>query len=280
MKIKIVVTIALFIILCSACVNKTEKITSVTKPVLSLEDKVPIISPPAELGLDSFYKKYVNANGIHIISSHKVPDEALWTARKIIIFLIDQLPDEIRDQLISVNTRVGIMARYEGTTDIPEHAHLVNDTSLNWDVRARGLGGSLRTPLTTCAEENLLCYQIDKYHAEDILIHEFAHTIHGVGIAPLDSTFNPRLQESLDKALAEGKWKNTYTATNIWEYWAEGVQNWFNVNAEVPEPDGKHNFVNSRSELKEYDTGLYAILADYFPETIETVSCHCQPSIY
>jgi len=83
-----------------------------------------------------------------------------------------------------------------------------------------------------------------------------------------------------DKALAEGKWKNTYTATNIWEYWAEGVQNWFNVNAEVPEPDGKHNFVNSRSELKEYDTGLYAILADYFPETIETVSCHCQPSIY
>ena len=66
------------------------------------------------------------------------------------------------------------MARYEGTTDVPEHAHLAKDTTLNWDLRARGLGGDLELPLTSCAEENLLCYQIDKYHAEDILIHEFA----------------------------------------------------------------------------------------------------------
>lgn len=235
-----------------------------------------ISTPPLELGLDPFYKKYAEVNGIHIISSHRVPDSAIYAACRTIEFMTSALPEAILDQMIKENTRVGIMARYEGTTDIPEHAHLANDTSLNWDLRARGLGGTLRLPLTTCAEENLLCYQIDKYHAEDILIHEFAHTIHGVGIAPLYPEFNDRLQQKLDKAISEGKYENTYAATDIWEYWAEGVQNWFNVNASVTIPDGKHNFMNTRGELKVYDPDLYQILSEFFPETSvdECPSCH------
>lgn len=240
--------------------------------------KYSIVSPPRELGLDSFYKKYTNVNGIHIISSHRVPDSAIYAACRTIEFITSALPEAVHEQMVSKNTRVGIMARYEGTTDIPEHAHLANDTSLNWDLRARGLGGTLELPLTTCAEENLLCYQIDKYHAEDILIHEFAHSIHGIGILPLYPGFNARLQEKLDKAIAEGKYANTYAATNIWEYWAEGVQNWFDVNAEVPVADGKHNYVNTREELKVYDPELYAILSEFFPEgDIEVCpSCHAK----
>jgi alpha-glucosidase len=168
------------------------------------------------------------------------------------------------------------MARYEGTTDIPEHADLVNDTTLNWDVRARGLGGDMELPLTTCAEENLLCYQIDKYHAEDILIHEFAHAIHLIGIAPINSEFNDKLQKMLDNAIAKGKYKNTYAATNLYEYWAEGVQDWFNVNAEVPKSDGKHNFVNTRSDLEAYDPDLFNLLSNYFPDFDPDTcpSCH------
>ena len=55
--------------------------------------------------------------------------------------------------------------------------------------------------------------------------------------------------------------------------WAEGVQDWFNVNAEVPKPDGKHNQVNTRKELKAYDRGLYDILSEFFPATNEQISC-------
>ena len=174
------------------------------------------------------------------------------------------------------------MARYEGTTDIPEHAYLAKDTTLNWDVRARGLGGDAENPFSTCAEENILAYQIDKYHAEDILIHEFAHTIHGAGILPIRPQFNDELQASLDAALAKGRWKNVYAATDVWEYWAEGVQNWFNVNAEVntDDGDGKHNRINTREELKAYDPGLYAILANYFPEVNEQVSRHKKVDAY
>lgn len=244
------------------------------------KSNVSIISPPESLQLDPFYKKYVNANGIHIISSRKVPDEALYKAYEIILFMTNGLPKVVLDEMVKVDTRVAIMARYEGTTDIPEHAHLENDTSLNWDVRARGLGGTVELPLTSCAEENLLCYQIDKYHAEDILIHEFAHTIHAVGILPVREDFNAILQDLLDNAISEGKYNNTYAATNIWEYWAEGVQNWFDVNAEVPAPDGKHNAVNTRKEMKEYDIDLYHLIGKYFPETETSPSCHAKENKY
>ena len=233
-----------------------------------------ITTPPAELNLHPFYKKYVNVNGIHLISSHRVPDSALVAACKTLDALTGFLPKEVLKAMTDLNTRVGVMARYEGTTDIPEHAFLVNDTTLNWDVRARGLGGDRELPMSTCAEENILAYQIDKYHAEDIMIHEFAHSIHLIALIYVYPDFNDRLQKSLDAAIKEGKWENTYAATNIAEYWAEGVQNWFNVNAEVPFPDGKHNQINTRKELRAYDKGLYDILSEFFPETEESISRH------
>lgn len=251
-------------------------------PLVQLVDTPDIMAPPAHLKLDPFYEKYMNVNGIHVISSWRVPDSCFHAAYITVKALTDMLPADVLESMTSRDTRIGIMARYEGTTDIPEHAYLVNDTSLNWDVRARGLGGTLKLPLTTCAEENILAYQIDKYHAEDILIHEFAHTIHDVGISPITPDFNDRLQQMLDIALENGRWVNTYASTNIWEYWAEGVQCWFNVNAEVntDEGDGKHNRINTREELKAYDPGLYEIISEYFPETDESISRHKPENLY
>lgn len=113
------------------------------------------------------------------------------------------LPKPVLDAMVKVKTRVTVMARYEGTTDVPEHAHLAADTTLNWDLRARGLGGDLEFPLTSCAEENLLAYQIDKYHAEDILIHEFAHSIHLIGIVQVDTAFNQKTGEIAESGCSQ-----------------------------------------------------------------------------
>ena len=276
----------LVLVVVSACNKPTAAMVEITDgeeaSVAVLVDTPQIAVPPAELKLDPFYKKYMNVNGIHVASSWRVPDSCFYAAYITIKAMTDALNNEVMDTLIAKNTRIGIMARYEGTTDIPEHAFLVNDTTLNWDVRARGLGGSRNNPFSTCAEENILAYQIDKYHAEDILIHEFAHTIHGAGILAVDPNFNNELQASLDAALAEGRWKNVYAATNVAEYWAEGVQNWFNVNAEVDydDGDGKHNKINTREEMKRYDPGLYAIIARFFPEVKEQVSRHKKINLY
>ena len=233
-----------------------------------------ITTPPDSLNLDPWYKKYVDVNGIPLCSSWRCPDSALVAGHNTLWAMTSMLSDDVMNALRKAGTRVTMMGRYEGTTDVPEHAYLAADTTLNWDLRARGLGGDLEFPLTSCAEENVLGYQIDKYHAEDILIHEFAHSVHLVGIVQVDPEINDRLQKLLDSAIEKDLWWNTYRTTDIAEYFAEGVQDWFNVNAEMDHPDGKHNYVNTRDELKERDPGLWQLLSEYFPATDQQISKH------
>ena len=233
-----------------------------------------VTSPPDSLHLDPFYTKYVDVNGLPLISSWRVPDSAFVAAHRTLYAMTCMLPEAVLDSMVSYGTRIAIMARYEGTTDIPEHHYLVNDTSLNWDLRARGLGGDLELPLTSCAEENVLAYQIDKYHAEDILVHEFAHSIHLIGFMLAVPDFDTRLKKCYENAKAQGILKGTYRETDKEEYFAEAIQDWFNVNAEMDHADGKHNWCNTREELEDFDKGLYDLIAEYFPKTSMQISKH------
>ena len=133
-----------------------------------------------------------------------------------------------------------------------------------WDARARGLGGSETDPVCSCAEENILAMPGDPYAAENIFIHEFAHNIHLRGLLKLDPTFDDRLKKTYSDALAKGLWKGKYAATNHHEYFAEGVQSWFNNNRVN---DHDHNHVHLRSQLIEYDPGLAAICREVFGTT-------------
>ena len=64
--------------------------------------------------------------------------------------------------------------------------------------------------------------------------------------------------------MKRGLWRNTYAATNYKEYWAEGVQSWFNVNKEVLRVDGIHNDINTRRELIKYDPELAKLISKWF----------------
>lgn len=239
-----------------------------------------IIAPPAELGLHEFYAKYLDVKGIHLISSEVCSDEAMYAAYKTLTAMTDLLPEAVVKSMADNGAKVVVMAKTEVTTDVPEHAFLKYDPETDWDKRARGLGGTLHAPTTSCAEENVLCLEGDRYWEEDILVHEFAHAIHGLGISPVYEDFNAELQAGLDAALAEGKWTNTYAGSNIHEYWAEGVQSWFNVNKERDPIDGVHNAVNTREELKAYDPVLYDIIARFFPPVEQSVSAHKKVNNY
>ena len=103
------------------------------------------------LGMDPFYQKYVDAGGIPVISSEKVLDPALLQAREIVEKMLVHRPD-IREVMVANGAYVGIMARTEVTTDIPEHRHLANDPNTDWNKRARGLGGAPNNPITTAGE--------------------------------------------------------------------------------------------------------------------------------
>ena len=266
-----ILLVSLLVLACGRIAPKNTEVDFVT--ALGIPECV-ITTPPESLHLDPWYKKYVDVNGIPLCSSWRCPDSALVAGHNTLWAMTSMLSPEIMDALRSRGTRVTMMGRYEGTTDVPEHRFLINDTTLNWNLRARGLGGDLELPLTSCAEENVLGYQIDKYHAEDILIHEFAHSIHLIGILQVEPDINDRLEALLQNAIDKDLWWNTYRTTDIAEYFAEGVQDWFNVNAEMDHPDGKHNYVNTRDELKERDPGLYELLSQYFPATDQQISKH------
>jgi hypothetical protein len=211
--------------------------------------------------LPAFYEKYVDAHGYPVVSSGQVNDYALKEAAYLVDLMLAKRPD-VRRAMVESGSRLIVIAHNEFTTDIPEYARLKPKDY--WDARARGLGGSRTDPVCSCAEENMLAYQGDPYHAENILIHEFAHNIHLRGMVRVDKTFDDRLKKAYQSAMANGLWAGVYASTNHHEYFAEGVQSWFNNNRP---PDHDHNHVDTRNELREYDPGLAALCEEVFGET-------------
>jgi cyclophilin family peptidyl-prolyl cis-trans isomerase len=209
------------------------------------------------LKLAPFYQKYLDADGLPVLGSTNVSDYAMLEARWILRHMLSHRP-EILQIMASNRARLVVMAHNEYTTDIPEQANQA--PKVFWDRRARGLGGRL----SSCAEENLLCFPGDPYSTENILIHEFGHAILNVGMRTIDPGFKDRVREAYRKATEAGLWKGTYAGTDVEEYWAEGVQDWFDNNREN---DAQHNSVNTRTELKEYDPALAALCAEVFGET-------------
>ncbi|MBC7817203.1 MAG: DPP IV N-terminal domain-containing protein, partial [Planctomycetaceae bacterium] len=224
-------------------------------------DDVRVTAPPAEFKVDPFHKKYVDAGGYPIVASDKVNDYALKEAAYLVNLMLAQRPD-VKAAMIKSGSRLCIIAHNEFTTDVPEFAWLKPKDY--WDARARGTGGSQTDPYCSCGEENLLAYPGDPYSTENILIHEFAHNIHLRGMVNVDPTFDRRLKETYDRAMTAELWKGKYAATNHHEYFAEGVQSWFDNNREN---DHDHNHVNTREELLEYDPGLAAMCREVFGDT-------------
>lgn len=239
--------------------------------------KVPVQAfrhdPNAKDGVPAFYTQVVHAQGYPICGSEKVSPYALKEAAYLADLMLAKRPD-VREAMIASGSRLCILAHDEFTTDQPEWAWLEKvpvpgfesiSTKDYRDARARGMGGSATDPFCSCAEENLLAYHGDPYSTECIFIHEFAHNIHLRGLANVDSTFDRRVKSAFDLAMKAGLWKGKYASVNHHEYFAEGVQNWFDNNREN---DHDHNHVNTRAELLAYDPGLAALCREVFGDTV------------
>lgn len=227
--------------------------------------------PQGKDGVPAFYTQLVRAGGYPIVASAKVNPYALKEAAYLVDLMLAKRPD-VREAMIRSGSRLCVLAHNEFTMDQPEFARLGPVRGYEaltakdyWDARARGLGGSETDPFCTCAEENLLAYEGDPYGAENILIHEFAHNIHLRGMVNVDPTFDARLKATYDRAMKAGLWKGTYASTNHHEYFAEGVQSWFDNNREN---DTEHNDISTRAKLIGYDAGLAAICREVFGDTV------------
>jgi hypothetical protein len=229
---------------------------------------------PVGLSLDPFYDQYCVAHGLAIVASDEVPAAALERSRSIVSDMLEHVPAAVVEALVQSKVRIGVIGADQVTTDLPEHADL-NEAfpTIDWDERTRGVAATPSRPLTSSAEENLLCDPSDPYAGESILVHEFAHTVHLQGVRSVDATFDARLVTAFEAAMAASLWHDTYAATNAEEYWAEGVQSYFDVNNESDPPDGVHNEVDTRAELAGYDPALHGLVEEVFGAAELTTAC-------
>ena len=208
---------------------------------------------PEGKNIPSFYQKYIETEGLYVTSSGKVSDEALLKACDIISLMLAKRPD-VKAHMVKKGCHVMIIGKDEETCDLPEFAHICNceDRIKYWNWRARGFGGAPEDEFSSsCGEENLLALPQDKYVGENILIHEFAHLIHTVGIVGVEPDFNERLEALRQNAIRKGLWEKTYAVSN---------------NRYAEPANGVHNWVNRRTKLKTYDPDMYRLLQEYFYE--------------
>ena len=219
---------------------------------------------PVGLDLDAFYTKYCVADGVAIVASDEVPDTALQRAQLLVAAMLAPVRADAVAAIHDARVRVGVIGVDQVTTDLPEHADLNEAFPLDegdWNTRTRGVAATLARPLTSAAEENLLCAPGDRYVGESILVHEFAHTVHEQGVAVVDASFDGRLDAAYDAAIASGTWGGTYAATNAIEYWAEGVQSYFEVNGVN---DASHGDIGTRALLQDRDPALFDLVDEVF----------------
>jgi hypothetical protein len=210
-----------------------------------------VTAPPAALELDPFYRKYVDAHGIPVVTSAKVPDAALLMARDIVQFMLSNRPD-LRRELIRKKWKLAIMAETEVTYDIPEHRKYrllpkIDDERLTaeqrarynepggvgtmtgeqyWNSRGRGFGGEPDGENTTsCAEENLLGYPGTRYFGQSICVHEFSHGIMRGAVYTVDPDYRKAVEDAYAAAKKQGlSSAQGYPGNNFNEYWATGIE--------------------------------------------------------
>jgi hypothetical protein len=222
---------------------------------------IPKVSAPPDAVIDKyrkddrdsarrFYGKYLDANGLSVLASGEVADEALVRTRDIVSHVLAGRPD-VLDAMTKAGTRLIIIGKDQVYTDMPEYRNSANPAYMN--ERVRGTGS---LAVTSFGEENLLNLAGDRYDDESIAVHEFLHTV-DAALARIDVGWRSRLSQTYKNALAKGLWKKTYAASNAAEYWAEIGQSYFDCNRVN---NWNHGPIGTREQLKQYDPDGYELV--------------------
>jgi hypothetical protein len=221
----------------------------------------------SEWELDPFYTRYASADGIPIVATDNPEDEAIARACKVVMDLSSTVP-MAREHMRTNHVYFIMMAAVEKTVQTPEYR-----SRGDLDARARGFGNNPGL----CAEENVMCDRsTDRWRGESICVHEYSHVMHLYVWNETVPDFNSKVNAAYQNAVRTmGLYRNTYAASNAVEYFAEGVQNWYNTNLEASASgNGVHNHINTRPELQEYDPMLYELLATVLPDQPAFKDCY------
>lgn len=217
----------------------------------------------------NFYTKFKRSQGLLIKGSKLVEDQSLEKASKVIDRMIFKRVD-IKERLMGNMAEISIIAKHESYCDLPEARDLRGKKTFDGRdfCKICGGGGVMGRPITAVCEDNLLKTASDPYFGkEDILTHEFAHTIHLLGMNDSDKKVVTAMFMSAKKKGTFEKnlyGKPAYMMANEEEFFACLSAVWFGVHN--PKSVSLSAELNGRESIKLKLPGMYYFLKSIYPE--------------
>ena len=211
--------------------------------------------PPPSLGLDIFYQKYADANGIAVVAPSEVSDEKMALVRAVVTGMLSTRTD-LLDILVAYPARVAIYKYNEedgGIVQLPELYFLSNNV-----IGYVHKGYNEIVTGVPAVEPNC-----------NTLIHELGHAVHyAIDEQAGAADFNARLEAAYQAALNAGRWQGLYASRNYREYWAEAVQFWFQETMPI-------SLIATYPTLSDYDPDVAELVEEVFGAA--TVPEDCKP---
>jgi hypothetical protein len=246
-----------------------------------------VIAPPERFKIDPHYTKFTWAREFPIVGTPKVSDEALLkandTVRKTFAYRHDLLKALIND-----GGKLVVLGKGERLADLPE---LKDDKSIAEGGPDRSLDYSIETKTLVVPEENILGGPCDPMAGESLVIGEMAKAVYlltasreadpkfervrgnsqqyeqrlvwnkpSEPIKRLDVEFDLRVRKLFDDATAKGLWRGTPAGRDKAEYFATGVQAYFDASGRGYPPVGNPRPITTREELRAYDPELFTLV--------------------
>jgi len=247
-----------------------------------------VLPPPAKFKIDPYYVKFTWAREFPVLGSKHVSDDTLLRANDTIRKMFAYRHDILK-ALIADGARLVVLGRQEKLSDLPEFQQAKDRLSFD---EVRYLEYTPARKLMVVPEENILCLPSEAFAGKGLVVGLFARALYQVtGLRPvdpdfegrrdkqqyelrvmrLDLAFDQKLRRLYEDALKKGLWKGTAAARQRSEYWAAGVEAYFDATGNTPAPHLAERPISSREALRRYDPDLYALVDETmaFKEHVE-----------
>lgn len=232
----------------------------------------PLGPPPDHVRWYASFDKHLDADGIAIIATENVADEALFRAAAILDDMLVNRPD-IRETLVRQRVHVVVVGHDEQTFDLTPYRQYREIVKLepHGPGGPRGLGPNQFTP-TLVPEENVLCLGGTSW-GYDIVIHEYAHAIdYALSRGTSSGSFSSSLGRAYRSGIDSGLWDGSYGATNTAEFWAEAVGAW------VGTGQSRDMRFKNRLHLEEHSPEVAKLITDTLGDFQVDSTCHSAQS--
>jgi hypothetical protein len=233
--------------------------------------------PPAKFQIDPYYIKFTFAREFTVLGSKHASDAALLKANAIIRRMFAYRHDILK-AMIADGARLVVLGRGEKLSGLPEFKDGKEQAGFD---ETRYFDYTPKLKLLVVPEENVLGLPDDPFAGKCLVVSVFAKGLYQVaGLRPadpafdkvrskqqyelrvkrLDIQFDERLRGLQEAARGKGLWKGTPAGISRAEYWAAGVEAYFDAAGAGLPPHNADRPIGTREALKAYDPDLYALV--------------------